>query len=66
MIRNCGASAILRSWRAVAESFLVVYPVKKHGPGILANSTLVTPLVIPFGKMICFAIPALYGLRLLC
>ena len=50
--RNSLPGGIVAALRAAAGCFLVAYPVKKHGPGIFANPTLVTPRVIPFGKII--------------
>ena len=37
----------IASRRAAADTLLVVFPVKKPGPGIEANSTLATPLGDP-------------------
>jgi hypothetical protein len=41
--RNGQESDIVASRRAATDVILVVFPVKKHGPGIVANSLLATP-----------------------
>src|ERR1700741_4502582 len=51
--------AYLGRWRGAAVNFLVVcYPVKKHGPWVLADLRVVTLMAIPIRKLISPRSPA--------